>query len=65
MRGADVIARSGGVSVTVRSPRPRVVPVLARYQDRLLASAAFVGQHLVTGGTDPARRNITTPRPAR
>jgi hypothetical protein len=61
VRGADVICRSGGVLVTVRGPRPRVVPVLARYQDRLLASAAFAGQDLVTGGTDPARRNITTP----
>jgi integrase len=61
VRGADVICRSGGVLVTVRGPRPRVVPVLARYQDRLLASAAFAGQPLVTGGTDPARRNITTP----
>ena len=61
VRGADVICRSGGVLVTVRGARPRVVPVLARYQDRLLASAAFAGQHLVTGGTDPARRNITSP----
>jgi hypothetical protein len=56
-----VICRSGGVLVTVRGARPRAVPVLARYQDRLLASAAFAGQDLVTGGTDPARRNITTP----
>jgi hypothetical protein len=51
----------GTIDVTVRGARPRVVPVLARYQDRLLASAAFAGQDLVTGGTDPARRNITTP----
>jgi len=35
--------------------------VLARYQDRLLACAAFAGQDLVAGGTDPARRNLTTP----
>jgi hypothetical protein len=28
-RGADVIARSGGVVVTVRGARPRAVPVLA------------------------------------
>jgi len=61
VRGADVICRSGGVLVTVHGPRPRAVPVLARYQDRLLASAAFAGQDLVTGGTNPARRNITTP----
>jgi integrase len=61
VRGADVICRSGGVIVNVRGNRPRTVPVLARYHDRLLASAAFAGPGLVTGGTDPARRNITTP----
>jgi hypothetical protein len=61
VRGTDVICRSGGVIVNVRGGRPRVVPVLARYQDQLLASAAFAGQDLVTGGTDPARRNITNP----
>jgi hypothetical protein len=38
-----------------------VVPVLASYQERLLASARFAGTGLVTGGTDPGRRNITTP----
>jgi len=37
------------------------VPVLARYHQQLLASAQFAGEHLVTGGTDPARRNITSP----
>jgi hypothetical protein len=35
--------------------------VLARYHDRLLASAAFAGTGLICGGADPARRNITTP----
>jgi hypothetical protein len=61
VRGTDVACRSGGVVVQVRGPRPRVVPVLARYQDRLLAAAAFAGPDLVTGGVDPARRNLTTP----
>jgi integrase len=61
VRGSDIIARSGGVVVEVRGARPRVVPVLARYHDPLLASAAFAGNHLVTGGTDPDRRNVTTP----
>jgi integrase len=62
VRGTDVTARCGGVVVTVRGGRaPRVVPVLARYHDRLLAAAGFAGQHLVTGGTDPARHNITNP----
>ena len=41
--------------------RPRAVPVLARYHEPLLASAAFAGEHLLTGGTDPAGGNITNP----
>jgi hypothetical protein len=45
----------------VAGARPRAVPVLARYQDRLLAAAAFAGQDPVAGGADPARRNPTTP----
>jgi integrase len=61
VRGSDVICRSGGVVVEVRGSRPRAVPVLARYHARLLASARFAGNHLVTGGTEPARRNITNP----
>ena len=61
VRGSDVICRSGGVIVTVRGARPRVVPVLARYHEPLLESVRFAGEHLVTGGTDPARHNITNP----
>jgi integrase len=60
-RGSDVICRSGGVIVQVRGARPRVVPVLARYHGRLLTSARFAGAGLVTGGTDPGRRNLATP----
>jgi hypothetical protein len=61
VHGTDVACRSGGVIVTVRGARPRAVPVLARYHDRLLAAAAFAGTAPVCGGTDPGRRNITTP----
>ncbi len=61
VRGTDVICRSGGVIVEVRGARPRAVPVLARYHERLLAVAAFAGSGLVTGGTSPGRKNITTP----
>jgi integrase len=61
VRGSDVICRSGGVVVAVGGRRPRAVPVLARYHQPLLASAAFAGTGLVTGGTGPARRNVTTP----
>ena len=61
VRGTDICCRSGGVIVTVRGSRPREVPVLARYHQPLLASAAFAGGHLVTGGTSPDRGNITNP----
>jgi len=61
VRGSDVICRSGGVIVAVRGARPRAVPVLARYHGRLLAAARCAGAGPVTGGTDPGRRNITTP----
>ena len=59
--GADISCRSGGVIVQVRGPRARAVPVLSRYQDRLLAAAAFAGTGLVCGGAGPGRRNITSP----
>lgn len=61
VRGTDVSCRSGGVIVQVKGPRARAVPVLARYQGRLLAAAAFAGTGLACGGTDPGRRNITNP----
>jgi integrase len=61
VRGTDIACRSGGVVVTVRGARPRVVPVLSRYHDRLLAAAAFAGTAPACGGADPGRRNITSP----
>ena len=62
VRGTDVSCRSGGVIVEVSSGRrPRAVPVLARYHEPLLGAARFAGAGPVTGGTDPGRRNITTP----
>jgi integrase len=61
VRGTDISCRSGGVIVDVRGARPRAVPVLARYHQRLLASAQFAGDQLVTGGHAPGRNNITNP----
>jgi integrase len=43
VRGTDIIAGSGGVVVQVRGSRPRVVPVLARYHQQLLAAAGLAG----------------------
>jgi hypothetical protein len=62
VRGTDIIRRPGGVIVTVRGGRaPRAVPVLARCHGCLLAAAGFAGERLVTGGTSPARHNISNP----
>jgi hypothetical protein len=60
-RGHDVVARSGGVVVSVSGRRPRVVPVLTRFHDRLVASASFAGAGWLIGGADPMRHNVTTP----
>lgn len=60
--GTDVVGRPGGVVVNVRAGRrPRAVPVLARYHERLVAAAAWSGGRLLIGGTSPRRRNVTTP----
>jgi len=61
-RGTDVVQRCGGVLVHVRGGRaPRAVPVLARYQPRLIEAAAFAGEAFLTGGDKPERGNITNP----
>jgi integrase len=59
VRGSDVVERSGGVLVKVAGARARAVPVLERYQQRLLDAAAFAGERYVTGGRNPDRRNVT------
>jgi integrase len=61
LRGNDVRVRSGGVVVVVTGRRARTVPVLARYHRRLLAGAELAGQELLVGGSNPWRRNVTTP----
>jgi len=59
VRGSDIVCRAGGVLVKVGGVRSRAVPVLERYQQRLLAAAAFAGERYVIGGRDPDRRNVT------
>ena len=61
VRGSDVLRRPGGVIVQVAGRRPRAVPVLPRYHARMLEVARSAGTGLVTGGTDPGRRNLTNP----
>ncbi len=59
LRGADVVARSGGLVVEVPGKRARTVPVLARFHEPLIAAAAFAGEGLICGGRDPDRRNLS------
>jgi integrase len=60
VRGADVVARSGGVVVEVGGRHPRAVPVLERFGARLVASAAFAGPGYLIGGTERSRRNVSS-----
>ena len=59
LRGSDVGRRDRAVVVDVRGPRPRRVPVLARFGAPLVEAAAAAGSGFVIGGADPARRNVT------
>jgi integrase len=59
VRGADVVARAGGMIVCVSGRRARSVPVLAHYQPALSEAAAFAGENFIVGGREPGRRNIT------
>ncbi len=59
-RGTDIVARSGGMVVSVRARRARVVPVLRDYHTRLGEVGAYFGPRYVVGGLEPTRRNITT-----
>jgi integrase len=60
VRGSDVVARSGGVLIEVKGPRPRFVPVLACYHERVVSAAHFAGAGYVIGGYSAARRNVTS-----
>ena len=60
VRGTDVVSRSGGLVVVVSGRRPRVVPVLSCYHERLEAAAdLFAERYLLSD--DPKRHNVTTP----
>jgi integrase len=59
LRGVDVLRRCGGLVVAVSGPRARVVPVLARFHERLRAAAAFAGDRYLLGGNAPRRKNLT------
>ena len=53
VRGRDVVARSGGMLVTVGGARSRSVAVFCRYHERLLKAASFAGDRFIIGGRGP------------
>src|SRR5436190_7075041 len=57
--GADVVARAGGLVVSVSGPRARAVPVLGRFREPLLEAAGFAGCRYLVGGAEPRRKNLT------
>jgi hypothetical protein len=59
LRGADVVARSGGLLVVVDGARARTVPVLERFQQPLFEAAAFASGRYLVGGRSGERRNLT------
>ncbi len=60
--GRHVVARSGGLIVEVTTARrPRSVPVLSRYHNRLETVASFFAERFIVGGIELSRRNVTTP----
>ena len=61
VRGSDVTARSGGSWSLSAAGGRGPFPFFRRYHARLLAAARSAGNGLICGGTDPGRRNITSP----
>lgn len=61
VRGSDVVSRSGGLVVEVKGRRPRTVPVLAAYHERLLGAAEHFGERRLLCAENPDRHNVTTP----
>lgn len=59
VRGTDVVCRNGGMVVVVGGRRARAIPVLARYQPALAASAEFAAERFVCGGLSVERKNLT------
>ena len=59
--GSDVVSRSGGVLVTVAGRRPRAVPVLLAFHDRLVEAASFFGPRHLVSGANPDSHNVTNP----
>jgi hypothetical protein len=49
----------GALVVVLEGPHPRRVPVLARYEEKLKASALYAGSGFICGGVSAIRKNLT------
>jgi hypothetical protein len=58
VRGTDVLRADPAVVVQVGLPRPRLVPVLERYEEEVLLLAEEAGEEFLVGGTS-SHRNRT------
>jgi integrase len=61
LRGSAIQRRHGGLVVVVEGRCPRMVPVLARFGERLWSAAVATGAGYVTGGVSASRHNVVTP----
>lgn len=59
VRGTEVFRRAGAVLVKVGEPRPRLIPVLAAYEEDLLALAAEAGEDYLVGGTSAHKNTVS------
>ena len=59
VRGSEIFEAHGGLLVKLTGARARMVAVLSRYREPLIAAAAFAGDSLICGGRQAERRNIT------
>lgn len=64
VRGTDVVRIGWGVGVKVGAPRPRVVPVLATFEEEIVRLAEEAGDEYLVGGTT-THRNRTNEISAR
>jgi hypothetical protein len=60
VRGTSIKEVSGGLVVQVVGVHARIVPVLNRFQEPLRVAARFAGDSFIIGGTDSARKNVTS-----
>lgn len=59
VRGSDVTTATGAVLVALGPPAPRTVPVLAQYEEELLALARAAGDEALVGGRSAGKNKAS------